>query len=500
MKNLKMFAIGLASMGVMAMGVSATNVDCDQDPAFKVSITNKDKETTFVCANTLKDALDNATDADSTYVVDVLKKVNAAETSAVNITNGNVTLNLNDYKLDLGSNSLTVAAGKLTIVGKTDSKSILTTNATEALIVVNPGASLETKGALTLKQNGTGDHSNVVSVYGEAAPADAAKAKSEVTFGADTKAESSKNGVVLYSENKAAAAALGVTINMNGNWDVERYAVKVNGNVAYTTNTYLLSTVNVTAGTYDAEGTALYASGYAKWNVSGGTISGGQAVQVNNGVVKITGGTFTADGPNAGKVGHAEDSGAAIIVVSKTSGGYGTADHINLNIEKGKFTSENDYAIRITGTNVEQGEFAISGGEYKSGTDLETGKALPAMIIADNTAFLDENEGMITGGTFVNGIIGDFKKADNTYMAASDVIAKLVNGDVTVADGNTSVDDNKGEENQGNTENNGSENQGNQGGTENVKNPETNDNILVYAGLGLVSLASVAFTAKKRED
>ena len=41
---------------------------------------------------------------------------------------------------------------------------------------------------------------------------------------------------------------------------------------------------------------------------------------------------------------------------------------------------------------------------------------------------------------------------------------------------------------------------GNQGSTENVKNPETNDNILVYAGLGLVSLASVAFTAKKRED
>ena len=44
------------------------------------------------------------------------------------------------------------------------------------------------------------------------------------------------------------------------------------------------------------------------------------------------------------------------------------------------------------------------------------------------------------------------------------------------------------------------EGSGNQGPTDNVKNPETNDNILVYAGLGLISLATVTFTTRKRED
>ena len=125
---------------------------------------------------------------------------------------------------------------------------------------------------------------------------------------------------------------------------------------------------------YD-DGPAIYAAGYAKWNISGGTISGDEALSIKSGKFNITGGEFIATGvfqdPATSWGNGTEATGAAISIT--THNGY--AKKVTLNIEGGTFFSKNGYAVYESDTDSQSGSalsaegISISGGSFKGAQD-----------------------------------------------------------------------------------------------------------------------------------
>ncbi len=493
MKNLKMFAIGLAAFAAMTMGVHAA---CNTTAEW----TKPDG--TVTCEATLTAAVTNA---DAGSVITLLQDTQEGN---INVTK-DITVNLNEHKVTAANGDIfRVAAGaKLTLNGKGELYNAGST-ASQADVTVAAGGSFETKGAVTLTQESTNATVEAVRVIGSAD----ASVKTNVTFSDETVVTSKLNGIVIYQDtftgnnSGTAGAALGVTVNMAGTWNVQKYAVKVNGSIAYAADG--ATVINIEKGTYTGVNNALYASGYAIWNIKGGEFTGAQALQINSGKVTISGGKFVANGPAAtGVPANRKNTGSAIVVYNahEDIAGYPDAKYIDLTITDGEFISEKANAINID--RARDGKFAINGGSFTSGKDSE-GNCLPAIYIFDY-AFVSSHEGMITGGTFACSVVGDTDNSSSSYQPAENVLAILTKGSnvkteggkVVVGDPATSEEPGQTEPTvPGDEEQNGDTNVGdsanNQQPAENVEPAKTGDNIVTFMGLGLASLAVVGLGAK----
>ncbi len=156
--------------------------------------------------------------------------------------------------------------------------------------------------------------------------------------------------------------------------------ITVNGTIKNTTN---FPVINIHPGAvvsgangnygntnYD-DGPAIYAAGYAEWNISGGTISGDEALSIKSGKFNITGGEFIATGefqdPATSWGNGTEATGAAISITTNNS----YAKNVTLDIKGGTFFSMNGYAVYENDTQTQTGGalstegISISGGSFK---------------------------------------------------------------------------------------------------------------------------------------
>ena len=517
MKNLKMFAIALLAMLVMVCGVSAAT----DDPCAKVGAKFDSKAE--VCYNDIGSVLANlALPATEDTKVEIKLYDDFTTTSFGSTTTipaeKEVVLDLNGHDVDLAA--AIGVEGSLTVKNSGTAATIATANGTSATIAtlfqVHGGATLDVSGKITLKSQktiaaGDGDKKAIIVVAG-------GNDATTVNVSNDVTVESTGSGIALYgngfvftSSTPSNGPVSNVTLNVAGKWETDLYVIQVDGQITDSDD----AVINVKEGTFTSNETyAFYASGHATWNVTGGKITGKDAFGVRNGNINIGGaaeliGTGETSVKPTGTSG-ATNYGAALRLIKdsrkplvgvdlKITGGTLTA----------KTSDENAYAIVIDDAtwfaDDEKVDIAISNGSFAS-----NGKraAMAILTRGDATQFLENNEGMITGGEFKNAIIeGTITgPSSSTYPAASVISGltkgvqfKTEGGKVVVGAGN--VDDPSDPTVDPGTQTPGEgENPGNQGGTDNVQNPNTNDNILVYAGLGLVSLASVAFTTRKRED
>ena len=183
----------------------------------------------------------------------------------------------------------------------------------------------------------------------------------------------------------------------------ERYGIAGNGQND-SNNNYGGSIVNIEGGTVkstSAYGCGIYQPQYGELNISGGTISGPEGVQVKSGVVNITGGVIEATGDfndeyeqvslNGGPI----ETGSALSIISEggSTGSYEGDIAVSISGDA-QLTSTNGYAVveaNVSGTDESKfDKLDISGGTL---TGAEA-KGVMAMqnATAENTA--------ITGGTF----------------------------------------------------------------------------------------------------
>ncbi len=484
MKSLKMFAIAVMAFAVMATGVHAASCT-DSNDEYSRLVDGK-----LTCYADLSTAIRGAGIGDT-----IKLEADAEESSSIEISQ-NITIDLNGKSLKFTTTNgagIIVNGAKLTLKGTGTVENVAAVKT--SLITVNSGATLKVEDSVNLVNNATEIDSAVVRVK------NINTNNTTVYFEKGVVATSKLHGLVVGDGSTTTAQNIDIT--MNGTWTTDAYVVKVNGYITKSSNPVKIT---IAEGTYTSnKATALYASGYAEWDIDGGTVKGSQAVAVRSGKVDISGGSYTATNTKNGEGVHDGEGNHAIAILGdekKDSSTY-HPEYMNLIVSGGTFTAntEDAYAIYV-GKIVEGSKLAISGGTFTSGKDSVKGTQLPAMYVNNASAQLmfENHKDMITGGTFTGGVVGEIT-VDGVKYTDEEFTAELVKGDVNT---NTPADEQKPEdqtkpEDQGNT---GDANTPADGTTGRLPDEpaKTNDNILVYAGLGLVSALTVSFSAKRKEN
>lgn len=268
-------------------------------------------------------------------------------------------LDLNGKTLTLNKN-LIVDGGELTVTGNGK----ITTSVADPLICVKAGSSLVLKNGIF---ESTTYYGATLQLFGDTV---VDNLKTKVTIEKDAKV--SGNYAVLISQNSSNLAygveldVYGTVTGITGNngWKDGSFAIYTNGNIQATTgnvpviNIYPSAILSASAGsTGNANkdsAPAIFAAGYANWNIEGGTFTGTEALSIKSGKFDITGGIFNANGlfvkslePNGN---GAEATGSAISITSNS----GYSRKIDISIKDAQVTSENGYAILETITNAQE--------------------------------------------------------------------------------------------------------------------------------------------------
>ncbi len=139
--------------------------------------------------------------------------------------------------------------------------------------------------------------------------------------------------------------------------------------------------INIQGGSITSDDLAIYHPQAGTLNISGGTISGLQAVEMRSGTLNVTSGTIHATGtfvPTASldlKNGYSTDSGDAIFV-GTSAGGYAGNVQVSISGSTAEIKSDYGYALReavnasITATNTHS--ITVTGGMLTGGVDLDT--------------------------------------------------------------------------------------------------------------------------------
>ena len=178
----------------------------------------------------------------------------------------------------------------------------------------------------------------------------------------------------------------------------------------------------------------------------------------------------------------------------------GSSKDAKLTITNGKVIAlaANKYALGLWNKNA---TYAISGGTFESrGAEdmaaIELGTGL--LETKDGkTNVVEAVKGILSGGRYLNVILANI--ADGRGATVNLTSALVAEGATVTEDGNYKVINAKTDDQQ----NTGDGEQTTPGDTANpdVPNvPKTNDNILVYASLGVVSALTVGFSAKRKEN
>ena len=293
----------------------------------------------------LTDKLANGTDTEVTLSGDV----SVTDTK---------TLNLNGKTLNL-TKTLVVDGGKVTITGN----GTITTDVAYPLIQVKTGSTLVLEnGTYSSTKNGGA----VVRITGSTSTN--GQPATVVTIGEDAKL-SANYGVVIAQNS---GAAYGVEVNVygtiegitgNNGYKSGSIAITTNGGIKVpTTEEADVAEINIydtakitavegnTGNRNNDDGPAIYAAGYAVWNIYGGYIQGSEALSIKGGEFYITGGELKGTGkfnsePDAYNNGS-EATGSAISITENQK----YAGNIVLEVSNATVTSEKGYAVFETVT------------------------------------------------------------------------------------------------------------------------------------------------------
>ena len=402
-------------------------------------------------------AIDNETD-----LVTCLTGTEATCTLTDNVTLNSAVTIANDKEIDLGSYTLTTTK---TITVNADvvikgTGSIYAASGVDPMLKVVEFASLDVQGGTLFNESNFAD---IIKLMGSKTDT---TDTTEVTIGANATLKGNYGISISNGGNNFGAVVnfAGEFIGITGNngYNEGTIGINLNGNNKATSGN--VPVINITGGSItaaagtsgnanDDSAPAIYAAGYGIWNISGGTLTGTEALCIKSGVFNITGGTFIATGqyvePPVANGNGSVATGSAVSITAND----GFASEVEMTIDGGTFESENAFALYEGDTTV--GSDAVKTIEINDG-DF-TGK--------EGSVYSKNETGFVTGGTF------NF-----------DVEEELV------ADGLTTTKDANGNYVIGTP---ASSNTGTSAGTE-VKNPDTSDGVFGYIVLSLISILAIS--------
>lgn len=297
------------SLGVVApTAVIATNGDVS-NPTIEVAPL---AEATHVATPTaLADAIANPD------VAEIVLDANIVVDQAL-VIGRNLTLNLGGFTLSSATTNIRLLDIKKGTVNLTGTGTILTT--------------------------GTGGIP--VRVYGSSDPT--ATDYTVVTVGKDVTLKTTIDDVygIFISYVTGVPHAYGVVINIDGTIDAAN-GPYINGTIKDTEGNVPVININNGATITANSGGAIYAAGYAKWNIGAATLTGESGLVIKSGEINLTGTTVTANGVEANPDPYSDgfNGTGAAIQVEQNGGERGYAGKIDITINGGTYTSENSNAV-----------------------------------------------------------------------------------------------------------------------------------------------------------
>ncbi|HJJ41859.1 MAG TPA: hypothetical protein O0W90_00905, partial [Methanocorpusculum sp.] len=280
--------------------------------------------------NSLKDAL---TSSDATTDIKLTKDITATEGVTVA---GIKTLDLNGKGIETTQVININNDAKLTVINGTITNT-QTDGSTGKVFTVDNG-SLIIGDKCTIKMKDTTGFCTI-NVYGTDSEGITDYSSLIVENGAKIEGES---GIIVRG-NKTTdpTKAYGVNVNVNGNVTSTNTAITINGVVSKTEG----NVPEIIVGPKAVLDGPVYAAGYGKWTFQDGcSVTGNDALMIKSGEFTINGGTFIGNGEYKEPEPYGNgmySSGAAIQVTSHDS----YAGDVVLNINGGRFTSENNSAL-----------------------------------------------------------------------------------------------------------------------------------------------------------
>lgn len=341
------------------------------------------------------------------------------------------TLDLNGKTLILNQ-KLIVDGGKLTITGNGK----ITSSVASDLIVVKQGSSLIVENGIL---ENTAYDNGVVRIEGNPTDTDE---KTTLTVKADAKLRGN------YCVYVPAVGQFGIVIDIygileaiteNNGYNEGSIGISINGSLQSTTgnvpeiNIYEGAVITTEEGetgdVNDDDAPAIYAAGYAIWNIRGGSITGSEALSIKAGKFNITGGTFAGNGkyvnPATPEGSGSEATGSAISITANS----GYSKNVEMKISNAEVTSENGFAISesttlgvgtaVNSIEVASGDFSgKEGAVFVANTD-EIGKFVTGGTFSSNVLeFIDTNSGLTNkqeNGINYVGILHTITGVDTEY-------------------------------------------------------------------------------------
>ena len=206
------------------------------------------------------------------------------------------------------------------------------------------------KGTVNLTGTGTilttGTGGIPVRVYGSSDPT--ATDYTVVTVGKDVTLKTTIDDVygIFISYVTGVPHAYGVVINIDGTIDAAN-GPYINGTIKDTEGNVPVININNGATITANSGGAIYAAGYAKWNIGAATLTGESGLVIKSGEINLTGTTVTANGVEANPDPYSDgfNGTGAAIQVEQNGGERGYAGKIDITINGGTYTSENSNAV-----------------------------------------------------------------------------------------------------------------------------------------------------------
>ena len=313
--------------------------------------------------------------------------------SELSLTTGSETLNLNDKTIVLEKSIYVSDEASLTINGDGNVQGSVATG----LINVKKGGTVIVNGGNFKNEAGA---AKCFGIYGSVED-DSVKTTLTIAKGVKLSA----NFGILVGRAEKSTASYGVVVNYAGDFQAitgndEYYE----GTIGITTNGYIKATsgnmpvINITGGSIktvegttgdlnDDDAPAIYAGGYAVWNISAGTLEASEALSIKAGEFNVTGGTLKAFGKKAQPEQFddgSEATGAAISITANKE--YAKA--VVLKIKDAVVESKNAAAIfegKSDDTNTAVSEIKVTSGEF-------TGK--------DKVLDIENVSKFVTGGVY----------------------------------------------------------------------------------------------------
>lgn len=312
------------------------------------------------------------------------------------------------------------------------------------------------KGIVNLTGTGTilttGTGGVPVRVYGSDDPA--ATNYTVVTVGKDVTLKTTIDDVYgifvsfypATDDTPAIPHAYGVVINIDGTIDAAN-GPYVNGTIKDTEGNVPVININdgATITANSSDGGAIYAAGYAKWNIGAAALTGKSGLIVKSGEINLTGTTVIANGVEANPDPYGDGfngTGAAIQVEQNSA----YAGKVDISINGGSYTSENSNAILAYTNNqpedLQQFEnLTINGGTFTAAE----GQPAINFIQPEDT----EATGSVDDKSIVSIKGGEFSSDVSDYLASDSNIEQAEDGSwvVSTPEEVPPVDDGKGEVN-----------------------------------------------------